>query len=59
MRDGGHDVAVPTLATGLDQSLKALEAYGKIPIRFLGIELDVSLSIVGELGIYAYDGYIL
>ena len=43
----------------LDQALKALEAYGKIPIMFLDVELDVSLRIAGELGIYAYDAYIL
>lgn len=36
-----------------------LEAYGKIPIMFLDVELEVSLRIAGELGIYAYDAYIL
>ena len=42
-----------------DQASKALEAYGKIPIRFLDVELDLSLNISFELGIYAYDAYIL
>jgi predicted nucleic acid-binding protein len=43
----------------LDQALKALETYGKIRIRFLDVKLDLSLSIADELGIYAYDAYIL
>jgi hypothetical protein len=42
-----------------DQALKALEAYGKIPIMFFDVELEVSLRIAGERGIYAYDAYIL
>jgi len=42
-----------------DEALKALDVYGKIPIRFLDVELDLSLRLAGKLGIYAYDAYIL
>ena len=42
-----------------DQALKALEVYGKIRIRFLDVELEQSLKIADELGIYAYDAYII
>ncbi len=43
----------------LDQASKALEAYANIPIRFLDVELERSLRVADELGIYAYDAYIL
>ncbi len=43
----------------LDEAIKALEVYGKIPIRFLDIELEPSLRIADEHGIYAYDACIL
>jgi len=43
----------------LDEALKALDAYAKIPIGFLDIELGPSLRIADKLGIYAYDAYIL
>lgn len=43
----------------LDEALKALDAYGKIPIGFLDVELELSLRIADQLGIYAYDAYIL
>jgi len=42
-----------------DQAFEALDVYGKIPIRFLDVELEQSLRIADELGIYAYDAYIL
>ena len=42
-----------------DQALKALQVYGKIPIRFLDVELEQSLKIARELNIYAYDAYII
>ena len=42
-----------------DVALKALEVYRKIPIRFLDVELEESLKIADEQGIYAYDAYIL
>jgi len=42
-----------------EEASKALEVYGKIAIRFLDIELEQSLRIADEQGIYAYDAYIL
>ncbi len=36
-----------------------MDAYGKIPIRFIDVELELSLRIEGQLGINAYDAYIL
>ncbi len=42
-----------------DEALKALQVYGKIPIRFLDVELEQSLKIAHELNIYAYDAYII
>ncbi len=38
---------------------RALEIYHSIPIRFLEVELDNSLEIAAELGVYAYDAYLL
>ena len=43
----------------VDQAMKAIEIYGKIPIRFLDVELEPSLLLAEELTIYAYDSYIL
>jgi predicted nucleic acid-binding protein len=42
-----------------DEALKALEVYNQIPVRFLDIELEQSLRIADEQGVYAYDAYIL
>lgn len=36
-----------------------MESYGRIPIRFVDVELELSLRIADELGIYAYDANIL
>ena len=43
----------------LDQALRAIQAYGKIPIRFVDVELERSLEIAETLGIYAYDAYLI
>jgi predicted nucleic acid-binding protein len=43
----------------LDEAFAALEVYGKIPIKFLDVELEQSLRIADERGIYAYDAYII
>ncbi len=43
----------------LNQGLKALEIYRKIPIRFLDVELEESLKIADRFGIYAYDAYLI
>ena len=43
----------------LDESLKAINIYKQIPIRFVGVELEESLQIAHQLNIYAYDAYLL
>lgn len=43
----------------LDEAEKALKLYRAIPIRFVGVELDKSLRIAAQLGIYAYDAYLI
>ena len=43
----------------LQQALSALEIYRQIPIRYTDVELDETLDIVAEHGIYAYDAYLI
>lgn len=43
----------------LEESLKAVEIYKQIPIRFVEIELEEALSIAKQWNIYAYDAYLL
>jgi len=43
----------------LDEALKALDVYDKIPIKFLDVELEQTLRIAANLNIYAYDAYII
>lgn len=43
----------------LTQALKAISAYQQIPIRFVDVELDESLRVADDLGIYAYDAYLI
>jgi predicted nucleic acid-binding protein len=43
----------------INQATTALQIYSKIPIRFVPIELPESLHIANELGIYAYDAYLI
>lgn len=43
----------------LDEALTAIEIYQQIPIRFVEVELEESLKIANELGIYAYDAFLL
>ncbi len=43
----------------LDEALIAIEIYQQIPIRFVEVELEESLKIADELGIYSYDAYLL
>ncbi len=38
---------------------RALAAYEEIPIRFLDVDLDRSLSVAAEHRIYAYDAYFI
>lgn len=43
----------------LEQALEALDAYRRIPIRFVDVELEESLRIADRLKIYAYDAYLV
>ncbi len=42
-----------------DQIPAVLEAYNRIPIRFIDINLAASLQIAAEYDLYAYDAYII
>ena len=43
----------------LEESLKAVEIYKQIPIRFVDVELEEALSLAKQWNIYAYDAYLL
>ena len=43
----------------LEASLTALRAYERIPIRVLPLDLEHALELSDELGIYAYDAYVI
>ncbi len=43
----------------MEQAYRAIDIYKTIPIRFVEIELESALEISDELGIYAYDAYLL
>lgn len=43
----------------MEQAHQALDIYKTIPIRFVEVELAEALEISDELGIYAYDAYLL
>jgi predicted nucleic acid-binding protein len=43
----------------LEQALEAISIYRNIPIRFVDVELEESLTIADALGIYAYDAYLI
>ena len=43
----------------IDEALQAIEIYLQIPIRFVEVELTESLELADELGLYAYDAYLL
>ena len=41
------------------QALKALDAYERIPIRFIETSLHEAITIAGKQGLYAYDAYLV
>lgn len=43
----------------IDEALQAIEVYLQIPVRFVEVELTESLELADELGLYAYDTYLL
>lgn len=42
-----------------EQVRRALHIYAQIPIKFTNVDLTESLEISSQLGIYAYDAYLL
>lgn len=43
----------------LEQAIRALRVYQRIPIRFVDVELDETLRIARAHNIYAYDAYLV
>jgi predicted nucleic acid-binding protein len=43
----------------IKEVLAALDIYLQIPVRFVEVELTESLELASEMGIYAYDAYLL
>ena len=43
----------------LKQAHDALAYYQEIPVRYVEVELSESLGIARQLGIYAYDAYLI
>jgi predicted nucleic acid-binding protein len=43
----------------LAQGQRALTAYAAIPIRFVEVDLALSLELAAEHALYAYDAYLL
>ncbi len=43
----------------LPQAQRALDAYAAIPIRFVDVDLALSLEIAAEHRLYAHDAYLL
>jgi predicted nucleic acid-binding protein len=43
----------------LEEALQAIDIYLQIPVRFVEVELTESLELADELGLYAYDAYLL
>ncbi|MBN2003805.1 MAG: type II toxin-antitoxin system VapC family toxin [Anaerolineae bacterium] len=43
----------------LHLALQAMDIYRRIPLRFVEVELSEALKTAAELGIYAYDAYLI
>jgi predicted nucleic acid-binding protein len=43
----------------LDQAKAALESYERIPLRLADVDLEASVTLAHEYGIYAYDAYVI
>ncbi len=44
---------------GLEQALAAIQAFHGIPIRLSEIDLVRGLELADQLGVYAYDAYVI
>ena len=43
----------------IKEALDAIDIYLQIPVRFVEVELSESLELANEMGLYAYDAYLL
>lgn len=43
----------------LEEATQAIRVYRRIPVRIVDVELEVALEIAADLGIYAYDAYLI
>lgn len=43
----------------LEQATQAIRLYRRIPVRIVDVELEEALEIAADLGIYAYDAYLI
>lgn len=43
----------------LEQATQAIRLYRRIPVRIVDVELEEALKIAADLGIYAYDAYLI
>ena len=43
----------------IKEALDAIDIYLQIPVRFVEVELTESLELANEMGLYAYDAYLL
>jgi len=43
----------------IKEVLTAIDIYLQIPVRFVEVELTESLELANEMGLYAYDAYLL
>ncbi len=41
------------------EAVRAMEAYAKIPLRLVDVELTEAVQLAGQLNLYAYDAYLL
>ena len=44
---------------GLDEALRAVEFYRRMPVMLRPVELEAALRISHQLNIYAYDAYVI
>ncbi len=43
----------------LDQALQAIKSYEQMQFRFIDVDIGQSVNLSDQLGIYAYDAYVL
>lgn len=43
----------------IEEALRALSEYRKIPLRFIDVALDDAVSLADQFAIYAYDAYFI